>query len=143
MNDSGLAAPTLVLDSNVAFDWLVFADPATAPLRDAITGGRVRWLATEAMRDEAARVLARGAFAKHIGDTHAVMAEWCRWATIVPASATCAGLRCGDPDDQKFVDLAVHAGAQALLSRDRAVLALATRAQRIGLSILRPGDWPA
>jgi predicted nucleic acid-binding protein len=39
-----------------------------------------------------------------------------------------APLRCADPDDQKFIDLAVQHKAQ-LLSKDRAVLCMAKRLQ--------------
>ena len=44
--------------------------------------------------------------------------------------------RCTDPDDQKFIDLALHCGAQWLLSHDRAVLKVADQARRRGLLIL-------
>jgi predicted nucleic acid-binding protein len=35
--------------------------------------------------------------------------------------------RCSDPDDQKFIELAGASGAQALVSKDRAVLKLRRR----------------
>jgi predicted nucleic acid-binding protein len=35
--------------------------------------------------------------------------------------------RCNDPDDQKFLELAVTAGASHLVTLDRALLALAPR----------------
>ena len=49
--------------------------------------------------------------------------------------------RCTDPDDQKFIDLALHSGAQWLLSRDRAVLKLAREARQRGLAIVAPHVW--
>lgn len=50
--------------------------------------------------------------------------------------------RCADPDDQKFLRLAHASGARWLLSRDKAVLALARRAERAGLfRILPPSAW--
>ena len=39
-------------------------------------------------------------------------------------------MTCKDPDDQKFIDLAVAHGA-TLLSKDRAVLALKKRLERL------------
>jgi predicted nucleic acid-binding protein len=51
-------------------------------------------------------------------------------------------LRCSDPDDQKFLDLALRADARWLLSRDDHLLALARRARREGLfEILAPQEW--
>ena len=52
-------------------------------------------------------------------------------------------MRCTDPDDQTFIDLALSRGAQWLLSRDRAVLKLAKRARVLGLHILTPAAWAA
>ncbi|MBX3622048.1 MAG: PIN domain-containing protein [Rhizobacter sp.] len=49
-------------------------------------------------------------------------------------------LRCTDPDDQKFIDLAV-ANARWLVSRDRAVLKLARRAALFGLQVVSPDRW--
>jgi len=45
-------------------------------------------------------------------------------------------LRCRDPRDQKFLDLASSAQAPALLIEDEAPLALARKALRFGVHIL-------
>jgi predicted nucleic acid-binding protein len=55
----------------------------------------------------------------------------------------CLALRCTDPDDQMFVDLAHAAGARWLVSRDRAVLRLARRAAAFGIAITAPEGWSA
>ena len=49
---------------------------------------------------------------------------------------------CADPDDQIFIDLAWCWPATWLLTRDRALLNLATRAKSRQLDILTPADWP-
>jgi len=50
--------------------------------------------------------------------------------------------RCADPDDQKFLELALAAGAQCLLSKDKALLQLARRTAREGwFRILAPSAW--
>jgi predicted nucleic acid-binding protein len=135
--------PLLVLDTNVVLDWLVFRDAGCRALGQALTDGRVRWAATEAMRDELAHVLARGSLDAWQPDAPALWAHWERWANIVPAPPPLApGVpRCTDPDDQKFVDLGIHLRASALLSRDRAVLRCARGARALGLAILPPGAW--
>ncbi|MEQ1660178.1 MAG: PIN domain-containing protein, partial [Hylemonella sp.] len=48
----------IVLDTNIVLDLLVFDDPATPPLKDALAARRLQWIATPAMRVELARVLA-------------------------------------------------------------------------------------
>jgi len=135
--------PALVLDTNVVLDWLVFRNPACAPLVEALEAGRVRWVGTAAMRDELSHVLGRGTLAPWQPDLEAIAEAHRRWAQLVEASAapTPARLRCADPDDQKFIDLAAQLGDACLLSRDRAVLKLARRAREAGFAILTPEAW--
>ncbi len=133
----------LVLDTNVVLDWLVFRDPAAAPLGPALAQGQWCWHATAAMRSELEQVLTYDALAAWSPDADDVLRQWERWVRYVePADAPLsAGLRCTDPDDQKFIDLALQLGRCTLLSRDRAVLRLARRAAPWGVSILAPQRW--
>ena len=48
----------IVLDTNIVLDAFVFNDPATQPLKLALASRKIQWIATKAMRDELARVLA-------------------------------------------------------------------------------------
>jgi predicted nucleic acid-binding protein len=140
---SAVSFPSLVLDTNVVLDWLLFADPRVAPLAAAVTAGRVRWVASAAMRVELDRVLKRGIASRPGHATDTVMMAFDRWAAgLEPASATIPpSLRCSDEDDQMFVDLALQARASALISRDRAVLRLARAAKALGLAIVVPERW--
>jgi predicted nucleic acid-binding protein len=60
---------------------------------------------------------------------------------MLAAPATLPGLRCSDPDDQVFIDLAAEAGARWLLTHDRALLRLARRARALGVQIAQPQSW--
>jgi predicted nucleic acid-binding protein len=134
----------LVLDTNVALDWLVFRNTAVAPrLEPALAEGRWRWHATEAMLAEFELVLTYPEIAQWQPDHDAIATAWRRWAVVVPARlpAPSLPLHCTDPDDQMFIDLAVQLGEATLLSRDRAVLKLARRARAHGVSILTPERW--
>lgn len=133
----------MVLDTNVVLDWLVFRDPEGRALFDAIEQRQLRWLATEAMRDELLHVLGRGIAAAYLPDLPRITESWRQLAEIAPPPellGDATRLRCTDVDDQKFVDLAL-AGARWLVSRDRAVLKLARRAGRLGLQVIPPGRW--
>jgi predicted nucleic acid-binding protein len=133
---------TVVLDTNVVLDWLVFRDPATTALEGALASGRLRWLATPAMEDELMHVLRRGLLAAWTPDLAHIDAQWRRWAVMLPAEPVALpGMRCTDPDDQKFIDLAVQVRATALLSKDRAVLRLARRARSFGIDFAPAGHW--
>ena len=119
----------LVLDTNVVLDLFVFDDPALAELKAALLGSRLDWTATAEMREELRRVLDYPHIAARMqrkGTTsEAVMAVFDAHAAPAPV-ATKAPLTCKDPDDQKFIDLAVAHGGD-LLSKDKAVLCMEKR----------------
>jgi putative PIN family toxin of toxin-antitoxin system len=147
--DSSAAAPPIVLDTNVVLDCWLFEAPASQPLRRAVEAGRLRWLATGPMLDELAHVLARPLGARWELQRERLHSEsrLLALASVVPAVAcppcSAGSLRCSDPDDQKFLDAALHERARWLVSRDRALLKLRRRAWEQGLAILEPSQCAA
>lgn len=137
------AKAAVVLDTNVVLDWLVFRNPRCAPLVQAVESRQVRWLVTEPMRDELAHVLGRGVVDDWMPALDRLWESWHRLSETVaiPVIGESLRLRCTDPDDQKFIDLALSS-AQWLISRDRAVLKLARRAERLGVRVATPEHWP-
>ena len=135
--------PLVVLDTNAALDWLVFADPRIQPLVESLQAGRLRWVACPAMRQELAHMLGHASLARWSPDAAAALAQFDRLAEIsaTPVTNPHVGLRCRDTDDQVFIDLALAQGARWLLTHDRALLKLAPRAAAKGLHILRPANW--
>ncbi|MDE2419117.1 MAG: putative toxin-antitoxin system toxin component, PIN family [Burkholderiales bacterium] len=125
----------VVLDTNIVLDLFVFGDAATAPLREALHTQGLQWIATAAMREELARVLAYPQILKslqhHQRTAAEVLAQFDAHAQCVDAAAK-ASVTCKDADDQKFIDLAVAHGAQ-LLSKDHAVLCMARRLGGLGV----------
>jgi putative PIN family toxin of toxin-antitoxin system len=119
----------VVLDTNIVLDAFVFDDPASRALKQALASHRMTWLATKAMRDELARVLTYPKIAPRLMfykvNAAYVMAQFDGQALLVD-TAVKAGVTCRDPDDQKFIDLAV-AHKAVLLSKDRAVLCMRKR----------------
>jgi putative PIN family toxin of toxin-antitoxin system len=132
-----------VIDTNIVLDLWLFEDPATVPLRAALQSGLISHLATSSMREELARVLTYPHIVKRMAksnvqaqdilnrfDEHHVVAE-------PAAKAPCT---CKDPDDQKFIDLAV-AHAVPLLSKDAAILCMKKRLFQAGV-VLNPAEIP-
>jgi putative PIN family toxin of toxin-antitoxin system len=119
----------VVLDTNVVLDVFVFSDEAARPLKAALEAGQLHWLATVAMRDELARVLAYPQITPRLAyyglAAQDVLDGFDRHVRLVDAPAK-ATVTCSDPDDQKFIDLAVARQA-LLLSKDRAVLSMKKR----------------
>jgi len=141
------AMPCVVLDTNIVLDLFIFSDPATLVLQSALDQGHRQWIATAPMREELARVLSYPYIVKSLR-YHAVVADDVLAAfdaqACMVAVAPKASVTCKDPDDQKFIDLAVTHRA-LLLSKDRAVLRMKNRLQALGantqvaLLALRPG----
>ncbi len=131
------APRALVLDTNIALDLLVFADPASAPLAPLLAARTLDWIGTAAMRAELACVLRYPQLAPRLAyhglSDAAVLATWDAQVRLCP-EAPRAPYVCKDADDQKFIDLAA-AHAALLLSKDRAVLRLNKRLQRLGAQI--------
>jgi putative PIN family toxin of toxin-antitoxin system len=139
-------APTLVLDTNVCLDLFVFRDPRWAILLDAMEQGTVRAITRSDCRTEWLAVLNYPRFKL---DTAAQAACAARFDALIACldKPEIAPLRpllpnCSDGDDQKFLELAFDQKADALISKDKAVLKLARRNARMGLfPILSPETW--
>lgn len=134
--------PRVVFDTNVLLDFWVFDDPLARPLRAAFDAGRVLALRSADCDAEFAEVLARACFALDADRRAGLLAAWCGKAIPIPHVGP-APFACSDPRDQKFVELAVCARADALVTKDRALLALRRRAARVGLKIVAPATAPA
>ena len=127
----------MVLDTNIVLDLFVFDDERVAGLKAALLAKELHWLATTDMRGELERVLGYAHIAAKLAvlglaaarvlaqfDTHSIQAE----------TAGHAGVACSDPDDQKFIDLAV-AHRAILLSKDKAVLSLGRQLAPLGVEL--------
>lgn len=139
--DAPDSRPAIVIDTQVVMDWLVFRDARVRALTTALTAGALRWLVEPAMRDEIRHVLGRGVAARYAPDLAFIEAQFDAHSSAVAAATPSPRLVCRDPDDQKFIDLALAGGARWLVSRDKALLTLAKRARPRGLTILKPELW--
>jgi uncharacterized protein len=123
-----LSNPFVVIDTNVVLDLLHFDDATARPLRLALEAGRVRCAVTEATLGELRRVLVYPEFGLDEARQAELFARYQALAGAAAATAAVPGLpRCSDPDDQKFIELTAAVQAQALVSKDRAVLKLRRR----------------
>ena len=133
--DGAIASGRVVLDTNIVLDAWVFDDPAARPLQRALASRKLQWIATQAMRNELERVLSYPKIAPRmayyrVNSAH-VLAQFDGQALLVD-TAIKASVTCRDPDDQKFIDLAV-AHRALLLSKDRAVLCMKKRLLTLGV----------
>lgn len=141
-----LSVPRIVLDTNVCLDLLLFRDPSCDALMAALRVGAVQAASREDCRDEWQRVLHYPQLPIEASMRPRLCEEYDELLPCLPSSAW---LRddlvlplCGDPDDQKFLELAHAARASWLLSKDKELLKLDRRTQAAGLfAILLPPAW--
>jgi putative PIN family toxin of toxin-antitoxin system len=133
-----------VIDTNIVLDLWLFEDPATIPLRAALQSGAISHLATASMRDELERVLAYPHLVKRMAKSNIqaqdILNRFDEYLLAAEPAAK-AACTCKDPDDQKFIDLAV-AHAVPLLSKDSAILCMKKRLFQSGV-VLNPSEIPA
>jgi predicted nucleic acid-binding protein len=138
--------PLVVVDTHIILDWWVFGSPDCVLLLEEISARRLSWIATSAMREELVHVLARRCLGpRWPADWNSLQPLWARHALEVdaPTASPAPWPRCTDSDDQKFIDLALARRARWLISRDRAVLKVAGRCRKLGLTVLQPAAWLA
>ena len=134
----GTCLNATVLDTNVLLALWLFRDPAVEPLRAAIETGLLQPVRCAATDAEFAEVLGRPElFAVAPERQTTLLNAWQASASPVDVIQSAPWV-CRDPLDQKFLDLAVSAGASWLITRDRDLLKLARKARRQGLAIVTP-----
>ncbi len=136
----------LVIDTNVVLDLVVFDDPVAQALRAAIESKLAIAVASPSTLAELRRVLAYPEFKLDPGRQESAY-DWYAGRVEITGDPPSQGLlpRCSDPDDQKFLELAWAAGAAYLVTKDRALLALARRVAKLGRFLVSsPTDcaWP-
>lgn len=125
------AAVRIVFDTNVLLSLFVFADSRFAPLRERLVAGHYLALSNARCLDEFRHVLAYPMFSLEPAAQSAAFEAYARLANLVPpATGEPAALpECGDPDDQKFLEVARDGQADWLVTSDKALLKLARRKQ--------------
>ena len=137
----------LVLDTNIILDLFVFDDPDLASLKPALLNGleskQLNWIATQDMRIELERVLTYPKITPRMAFYQVTAAEvldkFDQLATLVDPAPK-AKWACKDPDDQRFIDLAVQHQA-TLLSKDQAILCMAKRLLTTGTVVQKATEF--
>ena len=128
----------VVLDTNILLDILVFEDPSIMVLKDALQSGYLTAWTREEILEEFTEVIARPAF-KLATELQEKLAQQARELQLIDNTSALspAPFRCADEDDQVFLDLALKLAPCLLISKDKEVLKLKSRAHPHGVFILR------
>ena len=126
----------VVLDTNILLDIFVFNDERAGNLKQAIVSGSIPAIASQKTVLELADVISRPLFKLNEATQAAILAQWQSIARQHDDSCLApAPWRSHDPDDQIFLDLAYQFRPTILISKDNAVLDLATQAAKENILI--------
>jgi putative PIN family toxin of toxin-antitoxin system len=132
-----LDSQAVVLDTNILLDLWLYQDPATPALLAALQQRQINWVATAPMREEFLRVLTYPHITerrlKQQTEVDWMLAQFDTYASMQEVAPR-APYVCKDPDDQKFIDLAVEYKAW-LISKDKQVLRLTNRLARLSVFV--------
>lgn len=124
-----------VLDTNTVISALLFQGGRMTWLRDAWRTGVVTPLVSKATAEELLRVLAYPKFRLTEAERDELLGDFLPYAEVVtPVAGDPLRIKCRDPDDQKFLDLAVPAEADALITGDADLLSLSGQSGMLTIS---------
>lgn len=118
--------PRIVLDTNVLLSALLFHAERLSWLHAAWQAGALCPLASRETTDELIRVLCYPKFDLDGGEREALLADYLPWCETVVVSRPPVVPQCRDPFDRPFLELALAARADALVTGDNDLLALAS-----------------
>jgi len=132
-----VAAPRVVLDTNVVLSALVFTRGATALLRAAWQAGRCRPLVSAATVQELVRVLAYPKFRLDSAEREELLADYLPFTEVVAIPDPPPAVpKCRDAFDTPFLHLAAAGKAVALVTGDADLLTVA----RVGRCVIIAPD---
>lgn len=119
----------VVLDTNILLDIFVFNDERAVNLKQAVLDGNITAVASQKTLLEFSDVISRLIFKLDETTQVTILDQWQASAQQHDdANLATAPWKCQDPDDQIFLDLAYQLRPAILISKDNALLHIASRA---------------
>lgn len=119
-----MKSPRVVLDTNVILSALLFSAGTLSWLRQAWQAEDIRPLMSRETTAELLRVLSYPKFDLSSDEQEDLMADYLPWCETIIMSKPPAIPQCRDPFDHPFLELALSAQANALITGDNDLLAL-------------------
>ena len=120
-----MSPPRVVLDTNVLLSSLLFHAGTLSWLRTAWQVRRICPLVSRKTVEELIRALAYPKFALTDDEREDLLADYLSWCETVSISKLPKVPRCRDPFDRPFLELALAGRADALVTGDQDLLAMA------------------
>jgi uncharacterized protein len=128
----------VVFDTNTVISALLFSKGQLSWLRAHWRGGQVTPLVSNSTVAEVIRVLGYSKFQLSSEEIELLLADFLPFAETVAVEHAAKAPLCRDPDDQIFIDLAMHGQANILVTGDNDLLSM-----ELGLewTIETPADY--
>lgn len=132
----------VVLDTNVCLDLFVFHDPRWNLLLDGLKAGNIKAVTRDDCRMEWLAVLNYPHLPVIPAQREDITRQFDQHIECISpvAKSTLRLPVCSDKDDQKFLELARDAGADILITKDKALLKLARKTRQAGLYTIQTPD---
>lgn len=120
-----MSQPRVVLDTNVLLSALLFRSGSLSWLRHSWQAGIIRPIASRDTAAELLRILSYPKFHLTGEEREYLMGDYLPWCESVTVPQQTDVPSCRDPFDRPFLELALAAKADALITGDKDLLALA------------------
>ena len=116
--------PRVVLDTNILLDLLYFKDQRVTDLQYALQNKTLDFWVSPPILAEYNAVLLRPQFQLSLEHVHEIIHQIQQAFYLQESYIPTSTIRCSDPDDQMFIDLAIIKAPSRLVSKDKQVLLL-------------------
>ncbi len=130
----------VVLDSNFILDVYFFKNETAVSLFHQLKKAGASFYRTSATFNELKHVLDREEFSKGTAFQEEILDSWSA-NSINFESPSPSTLKCRDPLDQKFIDLASSVAPSYLISKDKDILKLQRKASKLRMKFRRPDEF--
>jgi putative PIN family toxin of toxin-antitoxin system len=129
--------PRVVLDTNILLDLFYFKDKSVVYLLECLKTEQVQGFTCELIWEELVEVLARKPFNQTIEEINLIWSNYQHLLTWQAPQKNNSGIKCSDPDDQIFVELAVELAPCYLITKDKDLLVLQKKLQKFQVQTLK------
>lgn len=129
--------PRFVFDTNIILDFFVFEDPGCTHFLEALLEGKILSFCTPSTLEELRIVLGRSVFSLTPEKQEKILTNW-KALSVTLEDIPQEALKCRDSDDNKFLDLAFQVKPCTLVSKDKLVLRVRSKARKLGITFCRP-----
>lgn len=125
----------VVIDTNILLDLFHFKDESVTDLANLLSNKVIQAVYTPEMIAELKDVLSRPMFEIAPSDQLDILHRYQTIGKLEASTIGASSIRCADPDDQIFIDLAIAISPCELFSKDKHILKLRNRLAKLGVTV--------